>query len=74
MTVKGSAVHHTHNHAPALTLSLSHTHTHTHSQVRQIDCVTVKGSAVPLRLFTYDINLDTIAEGDPTQPGMAVDR
>eukprot|EP00798_Chlamydomonas_sp_ICE-L_P018652 gene18652-25168_t len=38
-------------------------------KVRQIDCVTVKGSSVPMGLFTYDISLDRIPEPvDPSHP------
>lgn len=29
-------------------------------RVRQVDCVTVKGSNKPMDLFTYDVNLDRI--------------
>lgn len=29
-------------------------------RVRQVDCVTVKGSINPVELFTYDVNLDRI--------------
>lgn len=29
-------------------------------RVRQVDCVTVKGSINPIELFTYDVNLDRI--------------
>lgn len=39
------------------------------ARVRQIDCVTVKGSVQPMGLFTYDINLDNIEEPDPDVPG-----
>ncbi len=31
-------------------------------QIRQIDCVTVKGSTQPLGLFTYDIDLEAVPE------------
>ena len=33
------------------------------SRVRQVDCVTVKGSNQPMGMFTYDIALDGVAEG-----------
>ena len=39
-----------------------HYHAKFDTQVRQIDCVTVKGSAVPMGLFTYDVCLDRIPE------------
>ncbi|GIL51039.1 hypothetical protein Vafri_7149 [Volvox africanus] len=32
------------------------------SKVRQIDCVTVKGSTQPMGLFTYDIDLEVVPE------------
>ncbi|KAG2495222.1 hypothetical protein HYH03_006828 [Edaphochlamys debaryana] len=31
-------------------------------KVRQIDCVTVKGSTQPMGLYTYDINMDAVPE------------
>ena len=36
----------------------------------QIDCVTVKGSTVPMGLFTYDVTLEGIAapSADDTRP------
>ncbi|KAG2449913.1 hypothetical protein HYH02_000019 [Chlamydomonas schloesseri] len=37
------------------------------SRVRQIDCVTVKGSVQPMGLFTYDINMDAVPEPSPAQ-------
>ncbi|MEW5318157.1 MAG: hypothetical protein WDW38_009402 [Sanguina aurantia] len=37
-----------------------------HSKVRQIDCVTVKGSIEPMGLWTYDVNLDRVPEPSPT--------
>ncbi|PNH03068.1 Adenylate cyclase [Tetrabaena socialis] len=41
-------------------------------KVRQIDCVTVKGSTQPMGLFTYDICTDAIPE--PTAQQVATDR
>jgi hypothetical protein len=39
------------------------------ARVRQIDCVTVKGSMQPVGLFTYDIDLTQVPEPDPNVPG-----
>lgn len=39
------------------------------ARVRQIDCVTVKGSVQPMGLFTYDVCLDVIDEPDVDTPG-----
>ncbi|KXZ49182.1 hypothetical protein GPECTOR_22g772 [Gonium pectorale] len=36
-------------------------------KVRQIDCVTVKGSTQPMGLYTYDINLEAIPDPTPEQ-------
>ena len=45
------------------------------SQCRQIDRVTVKGSVVPMGLYTYDTNVDEVPEPtpdtDPTTPAEA---
>lgn len=37
---------------------------HLSLQLRQIDCVTVKGSTQPMGLFTYDICLEAVPEPD----------
>lgn len=39
------------------------------SHVRQIDCVTVKGSKHPMGLFTYDISLDEVPEANVSDEG-----
>jgi hypothetical protein len=39
-------------------------------RVRQIDCVTVKGSMRPMGLFTYDVTLERVAT--PDQGSIAV--
>ncbi len=39
------------------------------ARVRQVDCVTVKGSTQPMGLFTYDVALDTLEEPNPDTPG-----
>ncbi len=37
-------------------------------RVRQIDCVTVKGSNRPMGLFTYDVSLDRVHAPDQQSP------
>lgn len=39
------------------------------ARVRQVDRVTVKGSTLPMGLFTYDIALDRVEEADLRDPG-----
>lgn len=43
------------------------------ARVRQIDCVTVKGSAQPMALFTYDVTTERIPDGSEL-PGLLAHR